>query len=438
MIRIAKLINLALMVMPFAIAWYNCYADLLWVVFYKRGHWLVILLYALLYVITGRIYDAFKMSYNSIPEMVYSQSLSLFEVNVIMYVVTFLLIRHTPAVLPYILIFITQIILSVCWSSLSQRWYYHTFPANKTIVIYDMRKGISNLIEDYNLAKKYKVVSTVSVDECISDLSMLDDVDTAFLVGVHSHDRNIIAKYCLMNNKIAFLIPRVGDLIIAGSRRINMFHLLMLKVERYHPSIEYVIAKRIGDIVLSLLALILFSPIMLITAICIKAEDHGPVIYKQQRLTKDGKLFDIYKFRSMRTDAEKDGVARLSTGDSDERVTRVGSIIRKFRIDELPQLINILRGELTVVGPRAERPELAAEYETDMPEFALRLQAKAGLTGYAQVYGKYNTNPYDKLLMDLMYIANASVFEDIRIIFATVKILFLPESTEGVEEESSN
>ena len=186
------------------------------------------------------------------------------------------------------------------------------------------------------------------------------------------------------------------------------------------------------DIVLSLVAILLFSPFMSITAIAIKLEDHGPVLYKQTRLTKDGKEFKILKFRSMRIDAEKEGVARLSTGDNDDRVTKVGRLIRRVRIDEMPQFINILKGEMTLVGPRAERPEIVAEYQKTMPEFALRLQAKAGLTGLAQVYGKYNTTPYDKLLMDLMYIANASIFEDIRIIFATVKILFMPESTEGV------
>lgn len=149
-------------------------------------------------------------------------------------------------------------------------------------------------------------------------------------------------------------------------------------------------------------------------------------------MTKNGKYFDVLKFRSMRVDAEKDGVARLSTGDKDDRITPVGRIIRKVRIDELPQLLNILQGAMSVVGPRPERPEIAAQYEEELPEFALRLQAKAGLTGYAQVYGQYNTTPYDKLQMDLMYIANPSFLEDIRICFATVKILFMPESTEGI------
>ena len=136
----------------------------------------------------------------------------------------------------------------------------------------------------------------------------------------------------------------------------------------------------------------------------------------------------------MRVDAEKDGVARLSTGDNDSRITKVGHFIRKCRIDELPQLINILEGSLSICGPRPERPEIAEQYCREMPEFALRLQAKAGLTGYAQVYGKYNTTPYDKLQLDLMYIAKPSIIEDLKIMFGTVGILFLPESTEGVAE----
>jgi lipopolysaccharide/colanic/teichoic acid biosynthesis glycosyltransferase len=139
----------------------------------------------------------------------------------------------------------------------------------------------------------------------------------------------------------------------------------------------------------------------------------------------------------MRVDAEKDGVARLSSGENDDRITPIGKFIRKVRIDELPQLFNILVGDMSIVGPRPERPEIAAEYEKELPEFALRLQAKAGLTGYAQVYGKYNTIPYDKLQMDLMYIAHPSLLEDLQIIFATIKILFMPESTEGIDADKT-
>ena len=434
-IRIAKLINMLLMTAPFAVAWYKCYADKLWVRFEMRGHWLVLALFFMLYLIIGRVYQGLKMSYNSVGEMVYSQMLACFETDVIMYIVAFLLIRYIPAVLPMVLVFAVQTVVAVVWSNVAQSWYFNTFPAKETIIISDEPQEISDLIEKYKLDRKYKVIGSITVRECVDDIERLALARVVFLVGIHSHERNIITKYCLMNNIQAFLVPRVGDLILAGAKNSHMFHMLMLKVERSNPLIEYVIIKRIMDVVLSLIALILFSPIMLITAIAIKLEDHGSVIYKQTRLTKNGREFEMLKFRSMREDAEKDGVARLSTGEDDDRVTRVGKVIRRFRIDEMPQLINILRGDLSTVGPRAERPTLAHMFEEELPEFSLRLQVKAGLTGYAQVYGKYNTTPYDKLLMDLMYISNPSILEDLRIIFATIKILFQAESTEGVGEE---
>ena len=191
------------------------------------------------------------------------------------------------------------------------------------------------------------------------------------------------------------MIPRVGDVIMSSARTMHMFHLPVMRVTRYNPHPLYLIGKRIFDIVISLVALVVLSPIFLITAIAIKATDKGPVFYKQERLTRNGKRFMIHKFRSMRVDAEKDGVARLSTGDNDDRITPVGRFIRKCRIDELPQLIDILAGNLSVVGPRPERPQIADECIKEMPEFQLRLQCKAGLTGFAQVYG--NTRGAEKL-----------------------------------------
>ena len=211
------------------------------------------------------------------------------------------------------------------------------------------------------------------------------------------------------------------------------FSIPIMETRRAVLSPEYAFIKRAMDIVCSTLALVVLSPFMLATAIVIKAYDRGPVLYKQVRLTKDGKRYAILKFRSMRVDAEKDGVARLAS-DHDDRITPVGRIIRAIRFDELPQLINILKGDMSIVGPRPERPEIAAQYEKEMPAFSLRLQVKAGLTGTAQVYGRYNTEPRDKLKMDLMYINRMSLAEDLKLIFATIKILLMKESTQGVEQ----
>lgn len=433
-LRIIKIMDAVLMTVPFALCWYLYYAKHIASPFYAKGDYLVVALFFVLFVIFGRVYDAFLMSMQRISEIVYAQFLAAAVSDFIMYIVIWLLSKHLPNILPGVAALIGQVILAAVWAYNAHHAYFKIFPPQATAVIYDTRQGMEKLIGKYGLDTKYKVVLTATADECIANLAMLDGVSTVFMSGIHSHDRNVILKYCVENNIGIFVIPRIGDTIMSGAYPMHMFHLPMLKVGRYHPQPEYLFIKRLLDIVISAVALVVLSPIFLVTAIAIKATDHGPVFYKQIRLTKDGKEFGILKFRSMRVDAEKDGVARLSSGEHDDRITPVGRVIRACRIDELPQLLNILKGELSIVGPRPERPEIAAQYCEEMPEFSLRLQAKAGLTGYAQIYGKYNTTPYDKLVMDLMYIAHPSIVEDLKIMFATVKILFMPESTEGVSE----
>ena len=364
--------------------------------------------------------------------MVYSQVISILLSDFFIYAVIVLLAKTFLSVFPLALCFAGQVIFIVIWSFLTQKSYFLLYDAKKTGIIYDARPDLKEQIEDSWMHRKYDIVLNTNVYDCLEDLTFLDGLDAVFLSGTHSHERNIILKYCIANGIEVFVIPRIGDVIMSGAHRMRMLYLPMLRVSRYDPPTCYLAVKRIFDIVASFLAIIILSPVFLITAIAIKKHDGGPVFYRQNRLTKDGKVFRLIKFRSMRVDAEKDGVARLSTGTEDDRITPVGKVIRSLRIDELPQLFNILAGDMTICGPRPERPEIAAQYERELPEFPLRLQAKAGLTGLAQVFGKYNTTPYDKLQMDLMYISNPSVFEDLRIMFATVKILFMPESTEGV------
>lgn len=433
LLRLLKLFNVVLITIPFAWGWFNYYAQHMALPFYDRGNWVVVALYAVLYMIFGRVYGGFWISLNRISESVYSQALAVMMTSGIMYVVTFLLERQLPNIWPVIAAFPVQLVLSGLWSMAAHVAYYIMFPATKTIIVYDERQGMEKLIQDYGFEKKFTVIKTLTVEQCIANIDLLDNAQTVFVSGVHSHERNIILKYCVEHGIMMYLVPRIGDVLMSGAQQMHMFHLPMLRVGRYNPSPWHTIAKRTFDVVSVGALFLVISPLMLITAIAIKT-DGGPVFYKQRRLTQDGKEFDVLKFRSMRVDAEKDGVARLSTGDKDDRITKVGRFIRKVRIDELPQLLNIIGGSMSVVGPRPERPEIASQYVKEMPEFSLRLQAKAGLTGYAQVYGKYNTTPYDKLQMDLMYISNPSFWEDLRIIFATIKILFVPESTEGVAE----
>jgi len=435
LIRLIKILNVVLITLPFALVWYGYYSNQTAVPYYIKGNMVILALFLVLYIIFAHVYDAFLISLNRISELIYSQALSAFIADAIMYIVICLLIKRIPAIWPMFLLFIVQILFSALWSVGAHKWYFKTHTPKRTGVIYDQREGLESLLNEYGLNKKFDVVHIASVENCINDsMEKLKNLEVVFLCGIHSHERNIILKYCIANDVQVYVIPRIGDIIMSGAKQMHILHLPMLRVNRYAPTAEYRWTKRMFDVVVCGIALIVLSPIMLITAVAIKLTDGGPVFYKQCRLTQNGKQFDVLKFRSMRVDAEKDGVARLSTGDKDNRVTAVGKIIRKVRIDELPQLINIIKGDMSIVGPRPERPEIAEQYEKELPEFALRLQAKAGLTGYAQVYGKYNTTPYDKLQMDLMYIAKPSFVEDLRIIMATVKIILVPESTEGVAE----
>lgn len=433
-LRAVKLLNILLLTLPFAAVWYGYYSSRIVAPYQGRGNWAVILLFLVLYLINGRIYDAFLVSYQRISDLIYSQSLAAFLSDFMLYLVCWILSRRLPAVWPILLAFGSQILLAALWSAAAHKLYFSLFPVKKTVVVWEVREGLERLIHQYGLSGKFEVNTVISAKECIKDMSVLEHAQAVFLADVPSHPRNKIIKFCVERGISAFMIPRVGDVMMSGAHWMHMFHLPILRLERCEPSPEYRFAKRVFDILVSGAALILLSPVMAITAVCIKRSGGGPVFYRQRRLTKDGKEFQVLKFRSMRVDAEKDGVQRLSTGERDERVTPVGRVIRKLRIDELPQLFNVLSGQMSVVGPRPERPAIAAQYEKELPEFRLRLQVKAGLTGCAQVYGKYNTTPYDKLLMDLMYIARPGILQDMAILFATVKILFSPESTEGVEE----
>ena len=430
----AKVVNPILLTLPFLGVWFLYYAARTASPYYYWGNWVVVALFFVLYILFCRIYDGFLISINRISEIVYSQALSSVISDFLLYVVICLLSKRLVNPLPLFGALVVQVLLSGLWAYCAHRWYFSKFPAKRTAVIYDVREGLERLVEEYGLEKKFKIQIAMNVQQALANKELLNQMETVFLSGIHSHDRNILLKYCVEKDINVYVIPRIGDVLMSGAQSMHMFHLPMLQVGRYHPSPVYLFLKRGFDILASGIATVILSPVFAVTAIAIKRYDGGPVFYKQQRLTKDGKIFEVLKFRSMRVDAEKDGVARLSTGDKDDRITPVGRFIRKVRIDELPQLLNILKGDMTICGPRPERPEIAAQYEEDLPEFRLRLQAKAGLTGYAQVYGKYNTTPYDKLVMDLMYIAHPSFLQDLQIMFATVKILFMKESTEGFAE----
>ena len=439
LVRGVKLLDLVLLAAPFILAWIYFYSSRIASPFYRMGHFLVVALWIVGYYYIAHLYGGFQLHISRISELLYSQVMAAFFTDFFMYVVIWLLTKHIPNVLVMIGVLVFQIALAAFWCYAAHHWYFKTHAPKKTAVIWDEREGLDTLLQEYGLDIRYDIIATPYVDEVFEGDSVVlpEGTEVVILCDLHSHERNQIIKLCTARGIPAYVIPRIGDVLMSGAKKIHILHLPTLAVRRYDPTPEYAVIKRLFDVILSVIALIIMAIPMCITAIAIKAYDHGPVFYKQERLTKDGKHFNVIKFRSMRMDAEEDGVARLSTGEADPRITPVGRVIRKIRMDEWPQLFNIIKGDMSIVGPRPERPEIAEQYKETLPEFDLRLQCKAGLTGYAQVYGKYNTTPYDKLILDLMYINNPSIFEDVRIMMATLKILFLPESTEGVAEGST-
>jgi exopolysaccharide biosynthesis polyprenyl glycosylphosphotransferase len=263
----------------------------------------------------------------------------------------------------------------------------------------------------------------------------IDEHEAVMLWDIGTDARNRLHKYCYEKSKETYVMPKIMDIVLRGATTLHFFDSPLMLTKSSPIEFEQNLVKRCFDVLFSLFLIIVLSPFMLITALCIKLYDKGPVLYKQVRVTRDDREFNIYKFRSMIVNAEKDGVARLAS-KNDDRITPVGKVIRKIRFDELPQLFNVLAGDMSFVGPRPERPEIIEKYKSSMPEFKYRTKVKAGLTGYAQVYGKYNTLPYDKLKLDLFYIENFSVWLDLRLIILTVKTIFTLESTEGISEGS--
>ena len=435
-IRLLKAIDPIILSFLFFVTWKLFYYPQTVVPYMWKGEVVIIGMFFVIFLYLSHLYQGYWIHVNKWSEIVYSQFLSLVISVGIMYLVLILLCKRIPSFLPLLIMLAVQVLFIFCWAYVADKWYCRKYPKKKTIIIWDERQGLERLIEETGMDSRIDVIDVLNIEEVRNgNVEKLKQAEWLFMCDLHSHDRNQLIKYSIEHNKSAYVIPRIGDTLMAGADNTHFMHLPILLVRRHPATLEYLFVKRLIDIIISAAALIILSPIILITAIAIKINDGGDIFYRQERLTKDGNIFRILKFRSMKMNAEEDGVAVLSTGDSDDRITKVGRVIRKVRIDEIPQLINVLRGEMSCVGPRPERPEIAAQYEEILPEFSLRLQMKAGITGYAQVYGKYNTRPYDKLLMDLLYISKASLMQDFRIMIATVKILFMPESTEGVKEE---
>ncbi|MCD8010002.1 MAG: sugar transferase [Lachnospiraceae bacterium] len=431
------LLNVAILTGIYAYFWFTYYHErqIIGVLYFRRGHWAILSLYAVLIYFFGKVYGSMKVGYLRVLDVLLSQVLVVVIVNAITYVQLALIGRWSFGDHLTPILWMTGFdFIAVCLWLILSHWVYATiFPAKEILLIYGDRSPRSFIKKIATRRDKYIIRESVCIEER-SDEYIKERINhyNAVMIGdLPAQRRNDFLKYCFEKDVLCYSVPKISDIMMMSSETINLFDTALQLFRNRGLSAEQRLVKRIIDIVLSLLMLLVASPFMLVIALLIKGYDGGPVFYRQDRLTRGGEAFQIYKFRSMVVDSEARGARLCARGDA--RITPVGRVIRNLHLDELPQLINILKGDMSLVGPRPERPEIAAEYRREIPEFDYRLKVKAGLTGYAQVYGKYNTTPYDKLKLDLYYIENYSVWMDLKLCMLTFKILFQKENTEGVD-----
>lgn len=418
----------------FSKVWYSQYNSEMRDPYWFNGNILMVIIYIFVYVLSTNSFSGFRLGYYKTGSLIGSQILGILMTNAITFLEISLIGRGRLSVVPILWLTLFDLVFAVVWCAVFSKIFANIYPPRRMLIIYGNVSARELVKKMSSRVDKYIINESISCDEDIDRIKeRILDHDAVIISDIPSEMKNQLVKFTFANDIRTYINPKLSDIIVRGADECNLFDTPLLLCRNDGLSAEQRFMKRCTDVVFSLILLAVASPFMLITALAIKLYDGGPVLYSQERLTVGGKKFKVHKFRSMIVDAEKHG-AQLA-GKNDDRITPVGKLIRKIRFDELPQLINILKGDMSFVGPRPERPELAEKYEKDMPEFRYRLKVKAGLTGYAQVMGKYNTTPYDKLKLDLMYIERQSIKLDLKLLLMTVKICFVPDATEGVDGE---
>lgn len=406
----------------------------------NRTSVIVALTYTILYLLMLNVYGGFDIGTRKSPPIAFSMALVMLfsdlTAHLFLCIMDFTLINkgHFVYEFPHLLLltYLVQVGITTGMAYLGNGLYFRIRKPQNCVMI--VRKG-----DDYagwvrkvaKFRRQYHIKRVVyTTDEDI--YTWLDAADAVFIYDLGESERAAYVEYCYRNHKDLYCSLEMADVILYGGKRVYFDDSTMLFAATEKMSVEQELIKRIMDIVISVIGLVLCSPLMLITAIAIKIEDGGDVFYQQKRATFGGRVFNIVKFRSMRP--EVGGIHRSVTCD-DDRITKVGRVIRKYRIDEIPQLWNVLRGEMSIVGPRPEMLENMDKYTEELPLFAYRLRVRAGMTGMAQVYGRYNSSPRDKIIMDLLYIENYSIWLDIKLILRTLLVLLRPERSTAAFEE---
>ena len=414
--------------------WRNGYDEGIFPAYYGMGKYVLSGVYALLIVILFFNFEGFRFGYLKTTDGIISQWIALLIANFITYwqlcLIANVVITPVPIIMLMIVDMVVSLICTYCFSLL----YHHLYIPKNMVMIYGSRSALVLKLKMDSRYDKYRITKLIPATEAPERiLEQLPNYDAVIINDVSAQLRNDILKYCYKNQIRTYVAPKISDIILGGAMDITLFDTPLLLVKGRGLTAQQRFCKRIMDVVLCLIALIIMLPVMLLIALAIKLEDGGPVFFKQMRATIGGREFCMLKFRSMIPDAEKNGDS-IPAVDDDPRITKVGKFIRSYRLDELPQIINILKGDMSIVGPRPERLEHIEAYSAEIPEFGFRLKVKGGLTGYAQIYGKYNTSPYDKLRLDLMYIEKYSFLLDIKLILMTIRVMLNKDSTEGFDK----
>ena len=435
-VRVAEtLLEILIMTLIYYLVWKKGYSL---AYFEYKGKYVLMAVYAGLMYLMFQNTDCTMFGQLNRVDLIIGQIISIFVTNVFTYMILCLIGNAVLAVMPIVWLTLIEIVVAVVMILLYTTLYHKLWAPHDMLLIYGHKRGVELKIKMDSRKDKYNIRKLISTDEGYDAIIReIPKHDAVILNDVPAQLRNDILKFCYRYRVRTYVAPKLTDVMVRGAKNITLFDTPLLLVKGTGLTPAQRVAKRTMDIVLGSVALVLAAPFMAAAAIAIKLEDGGPVFFRQKRMTRNGREFDILKFRSMIVDAEKYSGAVLASGD-DPRITKVGKFIRATRIDELPQIINIVKGDMSIVGPRPERKVIADEYCKELPEFAYRLKVRGGLTGYAQIYGKYNTSAYDKLRLDLMYIENYSLLLDIKLIILTLRIIFSKDSTEGIDVAKEN
>ncbi len=384
------------------------------------------------------VYGRYDVGRRKSKPIIYSLALATFCTDIITYL-QLMIMRTNTSVRTFrfenigllVVAYLVQVILIVVFTYGGNWLFFKIHEPEKCCVITSSQKSLDEITYAIRKFKKqYNIMGVI--DYRSTDLKQhIKHADTVFAYDVPVEQRTEILRMCYKYKVNVYYNPDVEDVMGMNAEKYVLDDLYLINKNVKAMTMEQRIVKRLMDIFIPLVLGILSSPIWIGAMLAVKLYDGGPILFKQERATINGRKFQVYKLRTMKVDAE----IKSATKD-DDRITKPGRFLRKTRIDEIPQLLNVLKGDMSFVGPRPEMMKNVMEYTKDIPEFKYRLRMKAGLTGYAQIAGKYNTTPKDKLIMDMMYIEQFSILKDIQLIFQTVIVLLKKDSTEGFGGDS--